>query len=118
MNVATASDTKPKAVSPAEPVYAPCLNLSVVFFVNSVMLQGEIHSASITPKGASATSNAVDSIVPANVLPDGRCEPAAASERGHGLLLSKKVHNLNTGKRQVVRTFVPWHNVRSISYAE
>ena len=116
---AVAIDTKPKtAPQPTEPYHAPCLRLSVVYFRDSVWLQSELQSVSVALPGFPLTANSVDSVEPANVLPDGSCVPVTATERGHGLLISKKVHNLHTGKRHVMRTFCPWHNVRSISYAE
>ena len=109
---------EPKMKTAADPHYAQCLRLSVVYFRESAWLQNELQSASVALPGFPLTANSVDSISPACIMPDGSCVEVTTGARGDGLLLSKRVHNLHTGARQVLRTFVPWSGVRCLVYAE
>jgi hypothetical protein len=94
---------------PSKPEYAQQSRLSVVYFRAPVNFGGEEKESVSVPSKADLergqrASNAVDGVEPDETLP--------------GIVLLKRRHNLHSGKREEVRTFVPWSNVRSISYGE
>lgn len=92
--------------------------VSVVYFRESVMFGSELHSASVTAKGQTPNSNAVDTIRLAWLNADGEIDGAPQGRTADGLALAKRVHNLHNGKRYTMQSFVPWSNVRSLTYGE
>lgn len=102
--------------------YKPMTKLAAVHFDRSVMFTSEMESASIWKPGSSgaAPSNSVDDIFPALVGPNGDISLASdkTSRPTDGIVLRKRIHDLNTGRRIIKQTFVPWANIRSISYGE
>lgn len=105
-----------------EPEYKPMTKLSAVHFDRSVMFGSEMESASVWKPGSqgAAPSNSVDEIVPVCVDAAGGLVGIneKSARQSDGIALRKRVHDLNTGRRIVRQTFVPWVNVRSISYGE
>lgn len=105
MNITTETAAKTEELK-----YKPHTRLTAAFFVNSVVFDGEKQSVSV--------GLTVDSIQPARLEGDGQAVAVAANQRADGLLLKRKVHNLNTHARVVSQTFVPFANVRSLQYGD
>ena len=98
------------AAKPKEPEYKPQTKVSAAFFVDSVPFGGECMGVSI--------GRNVDSIAPARLEGDGTIKTVEANQRADGIVIRRKHSDLNTHARVVMQTFVPWSNVRSISYGE
>lgn len=110
-------ETKPKLPPPPEGAEVAMTRLAAVYFVNSVVVQGFGDKLSVDVPGAGQplSSSSLDAIVPAVLLPSGEAIPASGDEPT-GLMLTKLIHDRQTGKRFVARTYVPFANIRSISY--
>ncbi len=111
MNATPATDAKS---SDAAPKYAPQTKLSVVHFHGSVMFGTEMLSASVAKTGG----NCVDLILPGIMLADGTLGAVPDGQRGDGLILRKKIHDLHNGSRKLAQTLVPWANIKSVGYSE
>jgi hypothetical protein len=105
MSTATQTDAKP-----AEPVYKPRQRLTSAAFVQSAPFGDERMSCQV---GLNC-----DSIIPARLEPDGSCVPISSGQRADGILVRRKKHDLQTQKRFVDQCFIPWSNVRGLSYGE
>lgn len=121
MNPQTESiKAKPPAPVPADE-FKPQTRLAVVYFDRSVMFGSEMESASVPSandiKRGNRGSNSVDSITLAWLNADGSVSDAGAGA-ADGLALRTAKHDLNTGKKRIMQSFVPWSNVRSVSYGE
>jgi hypothetical protein len=121
MTPQTENAKQPKPTLPPEPEYKAQTRLSVVMFAGSIMFGTEMDSASVWVPGSKgqAPSNAVDSIELAWLNSRGEViSDYPQSDTPHGLVIRKRVHDLNTGRRVIRQTFVPWARVRSISYSD
>jgi hypothetical protein len=102
--------------------YKPHTKLTAVHFDRSVMFGSEMESASVWKPGSlgAAPSNSVDEIYPVCLdASGGVVNPNEKSARQtDGIVLRKRVHDLTTRQRVIKQTFVPWSNVRSVSYGE
>ena len=96
------------AAAPEE--YKPHTRLVSVTFVNSVAFGGESQSAQI--------GRNVDSIIPVRMEGDGSPVQVDKGQRADGILLRAKRHDRVTGRKFEARDFVPWANIRSLSYGE
>lgn len=90
--------------------YKPLTKLVSVTFVNSVAFGGESQSAQL--------GRNVDAIIPARMEGDGTPVPVEKGQRADGILLKAKRHDRVSGKRYVAMDFVPWANIRSLSYGD
>ena len=107
MNVATQNEAASKQ---KEPEYKPQTKIAAAFFVDSVPFGGECMGVSI--------GRNVDSIAPVRLEGDGTIKTVEANQRADGIVIRRKHSDLNTHARVVMQTFIPWSNVRSISYGE
>lgn len=102
--------------------HKPLTKLAAVYFNRSVMFQTEMESASVWKPGSqsAAPSNSVDDILPALMDPMGGIllMNEKTNRPTDGIVLRKRVHDLTTRQRVIKQTFVPWSNVRSVSYGE
>lgn len=59
-----------------------------------------------------------DSIAPARLEPDGTAVTISTGQRADGLLLRKKQLNLGTREYAIEQHFVPFANIRGLTYGE
>ena len=60
----------------------------------------------------------VDSIIPARMEGDGSAVGIDKGQRADGIVIRMRRHDRVTGKRYVSQEFVPWANIRSLTYGE
>ena len=97
------------AAAPADE-YKPQTKLVSCTFVNSVAFGGESQSVQV--------GRNVDSITPARMEGDGVPVGVDKGQRADGVLLRMKRHDRVTGRKYVAMDFVPWSNIRSLSYGD
>lgn len=79
--------------------------------VESVAFAGGEHSS------VNAGRNC-DSLIPARLEPDGTAVSISSGQRADGLLVRRKVQNLNTREFHVDQVFIPFANIRGLLYGE
>lgn len=116
MTPQTQTESKPKS-----PEATPHRRLSVVYFHRSVVLCGsEQESAALPPKDAQAhrPGNSVDLIERCWIGEDGEISTSAefATRPPDGLVFRKRSHDNVKNVRVIAQTFVPWSNIRCVTY--
>lgn len=83
--------------------------LQAVSFVETITLVDERSSVAVASHG-------VLSIQPAVMLPDGSWQACDKGQRSDGVAVRRK--RGTSGHEVIVSAFVPWANVRSVSFGE
>ena len=97
--------TGPQASKSAEVVQTGPVS---VYFRESVMF--------IEMRDSASVGLHVDSILPAKLEPDGSASVIKDNQRAEGLLLVRRALDRTTGKHRNHRCFVPFDNIKSVSY--
>jgi hypothetical protein len=90
--------------------FRPCTRLVSATFVHSVAFGGESQSVQI--------GRNVDSLVPGILSADGSAVGIEKGQRADGIILRQRYYDRVTGRRMIRQDFVPWANIRSLSYGE
>lgn len=92
------------------PTHKPRERLIGAAFVESVSFAGETTSVRVPGN--------CDGIAPARLEPDGAMAIIAAGQRADGVKVWRKVQDRVTGQKYVEQHFIPWSNIRGLSYGE